>query len=149
MRNLPKIASILLLWMASQGASAYTYILCGDGSPVYAGEGVRTFDYGSNLFDAEVTAFGEAFARLSEFSAGSATLGVEDPAPALSNNQNEIWWDGSVGTAVCNTRWNNNTDCNVIESDIRIGAPTWYALEDSNHDALRQSRALGARCCGS
>jgi len=135
MRNLLKIASILLLWMASQGASAYTYILCGNGDPVYAGEGVRTFQEGANLFDDEVTAFIEAFVRLSEFSAGSATLvGPPDPAPALANGQNEVWWDGSVGTAVCSTRWNNNTDCNVIESDIRIGAPTWYALEDSNHD---------------
>ncbi len=133
MRYLLKVASILVFGMASQGVSAYEYILCGNGDPVYAGEGVRTFDYGTNLFDDEVTAFSAAFIRLSEFSAASATLGVEDPAPALSNNQNEIWWDGSVGTAVCSTRWNNNTDCVVIESDIRIGDLTWYAQEDSNH----------------
>ena len=133
MRNLPKIASILLLWMASQGASAYTYILCGNGTPVYAGEGVRTFDYGTNLFASEVTAIGQAFSRLSEFSAGSASLSTPDPVPALGNLQNEIWWDGSVGTAVCNTRWNNNTACNVIESDIRLGDEPWYTVEDSNH----------------
>ena len=133
MRYSAKVAAILVLGMASQGVSAYEYILCGNGDPVYAGEGVRTFDYGSNLFNDEVTAFSEAFARLSEFSAGSATLGVEDPAPALDNNQNEIWWDGTVETASCRTRWNNNTDCVVIESDIRIGAQTWYAHEDSNH----------------
>ncbi len=133
MRNLLKIASILLLGMASQSASAYNYILCGNNTPVYAGEGVRTFDYGTNLFADEVTATGEAFSRLSAFSAGSATLGVADSSPALGNLQNEVWWDGSVSTAVCNTWWNNNTDCNVIESDIRLGSPTWYTVEDSNH----------------
>ena len=135
MKNLTKIASILLLWMASQGASAYNYILCDDGiTPLYAGQGVRTFQEGSNLFDSEVTATIQAFARLSAFSAGSATLvGPPDPAPALNNGQNEVWWDGTVPTAVCNTRYYVAPTCSVIESDIRIGAPTWYTLEDSNH----------------
>ena len=83
MRNLLKIASVLLLCMASQGANAYTYILCGNGDPVYAGEGVRTFQEGANLFDDEVTAFIQAFARLSEFSAGSATMSGFTTTPAL------------------------------------------------------------------
>ena len=131
MKNLTKMASILFLVMASQGASAYTYILCDDGSPVYAGEGVRTFLEGSNLFDDEVTAFIEAFARLSEFSAGSATLAGTTTTPALSNGVNEVWWDSSVGTAVCNTRYYLAPSCTVIESDIRIGDQPWYPFEDS------------------
>lgn len=132
MRYRAKLASLLILAMASQGVNAYTYILCGNGDPLFAGDGVRTFDYGSNLFDAEVTAIGETFTRLSEFSAGSATLGVEDTSPATSNGQNEIWWDGAIGTAQCSWRWYDSS-CLVIETDIRLGDEPWYALEDSNH----------------
>ncbi len=86
MKNLQKIASILLLLMASQSANAYNYILCG-ATPVYAGEPSHVFWEGSNLFASEVTATQEAFARLSAYSKGVAVVGPLTSTPALGNSQ--------------------------------------------------------------
>ena len=137
MKNLTKIASILFLWMASQSASGYVWIDCG-GIPMFQGDGVQAFGYANTgaqgLTAAEITATSQAFARLSEFSLGNANLGRGvDNNVALGNDQNEIWQDTSHPTAVCNYRFFGFPTCDVVEVDIRIGAPTWYALEDSNH----------------
>lgn len=137
MKNLTKMASLLFLGMASQNASAYNWTDCG-GVPLFAGDGVQSFGYAtigpSGLTAAEITATSQAFSRLSAFSLGSATLGRGiDNSFALNNGENEIWQDTGVGTAICNWRFFLPPTCSVIEVDIRLGAPTWYALENSNH----------------
>ena len=137
MKNLLKLTGIALVGLASQSASAYTYIDCG-GVALFDGDNIASFGYANSgaigLTSAEVTATNQAFARLSEFSQGVATLGRGvDNAVAGNNGQNEVWQDTSVGTAVCNYWFFGSPTCNVVEVDIRLGAPTWYAFENSNH----------------
>jgi hypothetical protein len=137
-KNLTKMASILILGVASQDASAYNWIDC-SGTPLFAGDGTQAFGYANTgaagLTSAEITATTQAFSRLSEFSLGNANLGRGvDNSVAGNNGQNEIWHDPvNVGTAVCNWWFYGSPTCDVVEVDIRLGNQTWYALEDSNH----------------
>ncbi|MFT4520436.1 MAG: hypothetical protein ACI9JM_002839 [Halioglobus sp.] len=139
MRNFPKLASILLLGLGlvSPGVSAYNIIMC-NSLTAMTGYGVRSFNYGSNLFSSEEAAFTTAMSRTGRFSAANPTgLAVSDTSVALNNGQNEIWYDSSHPTAVCNIYWSDpgttGDPCVVTETDIRIGSPTWITVEDSSH----------------
>ncbi len=123
--------SLVLLSMG-QHASAYSYLRGDCGRIIYNGCHV-TFNFGDNLSSDDKQIIDLAFDRLTAFSDTSITTNDNgDSSYSVGNGQNEIYFDSSVPTAVCNTRYNTES-CRMSEVDIRFGAPTWTTDRDSNH----------------
>lgn len=154
-RGLP-VAGILLVSLVSQGASAYNYLTCSNGTRTNFYGGNITLNYANNLTSAQKTAISLGFSRLTAFSKTSITpLDVSDSSFSLGNGQNEIYLSSSIATADCSWYFNAST-CNVTEADIRFGSPTWTTTDNSQHFPYKSpGRSMtatavheGAHCLG-
>ena len=139
MKYVTKMTNLLFLAMASQGAGAYNYIECSDGTPLFQGQGTTNFGYATTgsgaLTSSEISETTTAFSRLNEFSNANANLsrGI-DNSYSSGNGQNEIYHNLAVGTADCSFWYYDSPTCSVNEADIRLGDEPWYSGgEDSTH----------------
>ena len=145
MNNLAKFASVTCLALVAEGASAYTYISRGCGTPVGYSNISRTFNLGSNLSTAEKVDIATALSRVTVFS--KATINLLDNGDnswSTGNTQNEIYHDTSHPTAQCALNYDTQ-DCTVIATDIRFGNQNWVTGEDSHHAPYDTSAATGGR----
>ncbi len=151
-----KAAFLVLFCMVSLDIHAYTYITCTDGSPLDFGSGHMTFDYANNLFESEKTAMDTGHARLTEFSNSSITIGNRnDTSYATGNGENDIFYDSSVGTAMCAYTYYNSPSCYVVEADMVYGNQTWKTTDNSQHLPYTSGRSVtgtavheGGHCIG-
>ncbi|GAB5452525.1 MAG: hypothetical protein Hals2KO_28530 [Halioglobus sp.] len=122
MNTMTKTTVLALLTASlSPGALAYNYLTCANGNIRNFNDGHMTFDYGNNLTSTEKAVISTAMARLTAFSDSSFSIANNNDGNFGTNNQqNEIYMDSSVGSAVCSS-WANATTCNVTEADIRFG----------------------------
>jgi len=147
MNRLTALVGIASLGLASSGAQAYNFITADCGNINFSG-GNMTFNYGSNLFEEEKTELTIAAARLTMFSTATITIGNEnDSSFANDNDQNEVFFDSSVGTARCWYRFNTGS-CNVIEADVQMGDEPWTTGQDSEHWPFDWSASGGRSVLG-
>jgi CARDB len=132
-KNILKIAAATCLTLATQNASAYNYISRACGEIQGYNNGHIQFQFATNLSSAERAEITEATRRVTEFSDSSITIVPNlDTNWGVDNNENEIFYDATHGTAQCALTYDENT-CTYEEVDMRFGDEPWTTGEDSQH----------------
>lgn len=147
MNRLSTAICIAAFGLFCQNALAYNFITADCGTVNFGG-GNMTFNYGSNLFDDEKAELTTAAARVTAFSDSTITIANQnDTSYSNGNDQNEAFYDSSIGTAQCWYSWNIGS-CNVVEADMQLGDEPWSTGEDSQHWPFDSSASGGRSVLG-